>query len=1334
MTNNDRQAAVQPPPLSAHSNSLNAATPSTLSASLLSSSSSSSASSSVPPLSRLSYSFTTHLRSLLSSLSPSSYSSTVTELQSLLTVYGDDGYWYVVLLLLEAHHRDRSNPSSLSQPQADVRSAVMREVMREASERPVFPALVSAAAEQSLPSLVQSAASPAASMFDLLDSFLSRCRVRAVWSSIIALRLSVGAASGAVRDVGRQLLAANVEELVGKGVDEAAGVDVSLHVLLSWLHSSGWQSFTPQQRRAVLLTLQQFDVQLSPALSSLVASLASSLSTVDSSSSSSSLSSSPSATPMSVHRLSSLIRDLGYSCMSSTDTLSDVLSGGTPLTEQDVAAIVIQLLHTADTLTPTPASLSLPHILIKGMENRIRGPGDDGWRADVFIRAAWQLQPQLQWPTVLSLLDQPAFIVPSSRAASLLLQLHRYASHDQPFPLSLFLSSEWKHVAGRLSLLHWLCPLRWHSFPVHVLPVVRTADAAADAKDGDELDAQGQPSVLFGGYGSINLWWSMDVLASLQEVRSSSLQQQLTSLLSTVSTSSSSLLSSITHGDKVHVPVCVTLYPSTESRPIITALLDTQPALLHTALIALLHHTPPFVSSLLSSSHSLHRLLSLTPVAYREEMVHACTNKGQHQLNQFFTLSLKENLIPFLAASLHFLSSSLPSISVAHLSVFFRHLYAHMSSLGGGEQARLEEVYSRAAGTYSTLPDYLLAVDEVEVSSLNYYQQLYSRTLSLPAFLTLLSTLRSSSSPRDKEVYASIIHTLFSEYSHLSSYPLPQLQLASLLFGCLISSFLTSLLRALALKLLLDALSSSSPKMRQFGCLALSQVRERLTEWPQYCQLLLGCEGLRQNEPRMWEWVRGVVEGAPVESVKEDVAEVREQLERQLVPAMRTGWVGAGPAHSIERESGLMALSVGGDDGSLRDYDVGWMTDDAASLEEGSEHGDSNVHSQPTHSSFAPTRFTSTPPATAAYQPASSPLDIQLSATSYTRTGSGGVAADVSARISQPSYGSSAALFTGGDIGNGIVGGAGSGQDVIAPTSVPVGDSRSPSPPSPPPGLFNVKPSPPPSSTAAMPTYATATNATPAASSTSSLPSNATASSLAAPSTAASTSSGTSAAPTTPSRQTSTTAAPTFGSTLNIDSLLSAQRDTSKPLPLAPSDSIKDKIAFLINNVSATNLRSKGRELRALLKPEHYGYFARYLVIQRVSIEANFQKLYSSFLDAVEIEQLNRAMIETTYDNIKVLLASDKVLSSSSERSLLKNLGSWLGLLTIAKNRPIRSKHLDLKALILEAFDSGRLIAVIPFCAKVLEACAGQSSVPAAQPVAGGLCGAAEGDFRHSGT
>lgn len=43
----------------------------------------------------------------------------------------------------------------------------------------------------------------------------------------------------------------------------------------------------------------------------------------------------------------------------------------------------------------------------------------------------------------------------------------------------------------------------------------------------------------------------------------------------------------------------------------------------------------------------------------------------------------------------------------------------------------------------------------------------------------------------------------------------------------------------------------------------------------------------------------------------------------------------------------------------------------------------------------------------------------------------------------------------------------------------------------------------------------------------------------------------------------------------------------------------------------------------------------------------------------------------------KVLLQSDKVPANFSDRSLLKNLGHWLGLQTLARNKPILMKVLN---------------------------------------------------------
>ena len=50
-----------------------------------------------------------------------------------------------------------------------------------------------------------------------------------------------------------------------------------------------------------------------------------------------------------------------------------------------------------------------------------------------------------------------------------------------------------------------------------------------------------------------------------------------------------------------------------------------------------------------------------------------------------------------------------------------------------------------------------------------------------------------------------------------------------------------------------------------------------------------------------------------------------------------------------------------------------------------------------------------------------------------------------------------------------------------------------------------------------------------------------------------------------------------------------------------------------------------------------------------------------------------------------MLLSSAKIRSSSSQRSLLKNLGSWLGQITLARNKAILMRDLDMKELICDA-------------------------------------------------
>lgn len=171
-------------------------------------------------------------------------------------------------------------------------------------------------------------------------------------------------------------------------------------------------------------------------------------------------------------------------------------------------------------------------------------------------------------------------------------------------------------------------------------------------------------------------------------------------------------------------------------------------------------------------------------------------------------------------------------------------------------------------------------------------------------------------------------------------------------------------------------------------------------------------------------------------------------------------------------------------------------------------------------------------------------------------------------------------------------------------------------------------------------------------------------------------------------------------SILNVSSLIEA---AEKQNIITPNESVRDRILFIINNLSSANVESKANDLVKVLQEPYYPWLAQYLVIKRASMESNFHKLYLDFLDILKIHPLENEVLRQTYSSIYVLLRSNKIVLSSSERSLLKNLGLWLGGLTIARNRPILYRDLSLKDLLIDGYVTGKLIVVIPFVCKTLE-------------------------------
>lgn len=155
----------------------------------------------------------------------------------------------------------------------------------------------------------------------------------------------------------------------------------------------------------------------------------------------------------------------------------------------------------------------------------------------------------------------------------------------------------------------------------------------------------------------------------------------------------------------------------------------------------------------------------------------------------------------------------------------------------------------------------------------------------------------------------------------------------------------------------------------------------------------------------------------------------------------------------------------------------------------------------------------------------------------------------------------------------------------------------------------------------------------------------------------------------------------------------------------APPDVVLDKVQFLVNNLAPSNVEKKAAELKSMLNSKYFGWLGHFLVVKRISTQANFHSLYLSFLDSLGEygKGLVEAILSSVYHHIGKLLRSPKITTSSSERSYLKNLGIWLGQITLSRNRPILQIMLDCKELLLQGYETGKLIAVAPFLAKTLE-------------------------------
>ena len=126
------------------------------------------------------------------------------------------------------------------------------------------------------------------------------------------------------------------------------------------------------------------------------------------------------------------------------------------------------------------------------------------------------------------------------------------------------------------------------------------------------------------------------------------------------------------------------------------------------------------------------------------------------------------------------------------------------------------------------------------------------------------------------------------------------------------------------------------------------------------------------------------------------------------------------------------------------------------------------------------------------------------------------------------------------------------------------------------------------------------------------------------------------------------------------------------------------RVKFIMNNLSVSNCEHKKSELDGVLSDEHWPWFADYLVVTRAAQEPNFHDLYLQLLQMLDRKRVWDLLTTITYKYIRILLESERVKTVAGERSLLRNLGSWLGRLTIQRNKMVLFRQLDLKSILYQ--------------------------------------------------
>ena len=153
-----------------------------------------------------------------------------------------------------------------------------------------------------------------------------------------------------------------------------------------------------------------------------------------------------------------------------------------------------------------------------------------------------------------------------------------------------------------------------------------------------------------------------------------------------------------------------------------------------------------------------------------------------------------------------------------------------------------------------------------------------------------------------------------------------------------------------------------------------------------------------------------------------------------------------------------------------------------------------------------------------------------------------------------------------------------------------------------------------------------------------------------------------------------------------------------------PNEELLNKTKKIFDSLNKSNIYEKSLEIINLLGNDIkiIRWFSYYFTTVKINHWKNIPfRIFNDLFNQINNPILSKYILNDTIKYIQELLSMECLYIDDKCKSLLQNLGIWLGFNTLFKNKPILAKDIDFRELITKSYKNGELNTIIPFICKV---------------------------------